>query len=89
MNKRISKTFRVIFTSLYPDFNEEETKNSEKYFNFILENFPDRSEITLLKLVFFIFSFEARKILVKDSSIPKFVKNLQSSNFCLENLVLV
>ena len=83
MNKRISKTFRVIFTSLYPDFNEEETKNSEKYFNFILENFPDRSEIVLLKVVFFIFSFEVRKIFIKDSSIPKFVRNLQSSNLSL------
>ena len=83
MDKRISKTFRVIFSSLYPDFNEEETKNSEKYFNFILENFPDRSEIALLKVVFFIFSFEARKIFIKDSSIPKFVRNLQSSNLSL------
>ena len=83
MDKRISKTFRVIFSSLYPDFNEEETKNSEKYFNFILENFPDRSEIVLLKVVFFIFSFEARKIFIKDSSIPKFVRNLQSSNLSL------
>tara|TARA_B000000565_G_scaffold178719_1_gene135503 strand:- start:180 stop:551 length:372 start_codon:yes stop_codon:yes gene_type:complete len=83
MDKRISKTFRVIFSSLYPDFNEEETKNSEKYFNFILENFPDRSEIVLLKVVFFIFSFEARKIFIKDSSIPKFVTNLQSSNISL------
>ena len=75
MDNRISKTFTVIFSSLYPDFNEEETKNSEKYFNFILENFPDRSEIVLLKVVFFIFSFEARKIFIKDSSIPKFVTN--------------
>ena len=83
MDKRISKTFRVIFSSLYPDFKEEETKNSEKYFNFILENFPDRSEIALLKVVFFIFSFEARKIFIKDSSIPKFVRNLQSSNLSL------
>jgi len=83
MDKRISKTFRVIFSSLYPDFNEEETKNSEKYFNFILENFPDRSEIVLLKVVFFIFSFKARKIFIKDSSIPKFVRNLQSSNLSL------
>jgi len=83
MDKRISKTFRVIFSSLYPDFNEEETKNSEKYFNFILENFPDRSEIVLLKVVFFIFSFEARKIFIKDSSIPKFVRNLQNSNLSL------
>ena len=83
MDKRISKTFRVIFSSLYPDFNEEETKNSEKYFNFILENFPDRSEIALLKVVFFIFSFEARKIFIKDSSIPKFVRNLQNSNLSL------
>jgi choline dehydrogenase-like flavoprotein len=83
MDNRISKTFRVIFSSLYPDFNEEETKNSEKYFNFILENFPDRSEIVLLKVVFFIFSFKARKIFIKDSSIPKFVRNLQSSNLSL------
>ncbi len=83
MDKRISKTFRVIFSSLYPDFNEEETKNSEKYFNFILENFPDRSEIALLKVVFFIFSFKARKIFIKDSSIPTFVTNLQSSNLSL------
>ena len=83
MDKKISKSFRVIFSSLYPDFNEDEIKNSEKYFNFILANFPDRSEIALLKIVLFIFSFEVRKIFIKDSSIPKFVKNLQSSNLSL------
>ena len=55
MDKRISKSFRVIFSSLYPNFNEEEAKNSEKYFNFILANFPDRSEITLLKMSFLSF----------------------------------
>ena len=83
MDKRISKSFRVIFSSLYPNFNEDETKNSEKYFNFILKNFPDRSEITLLKIVFFIFSFGVRKVFIKDKNIPKFVKNLQSSNMSL------
>ena len=83
MDKRISKSFRVIFSSLYPNFNEEEAKNSEKYFNFILANFPDRSEITLLKIVFFIFSFGIRKVFIKDKNIPKFVQNLQSSNLSL------
>ncbi len=83
MDKRISKSFRIIFSSLYPNFNEDETKNSEKYFNFILKNFPDRSEITLLKIVFFIFSFGVRKVFIKDKNIPKFVKNLQSSNMSL------
>ena len=83
MDKRISKSFRIIFSSLYPNFNEDETKNSEKYFNFILANFPDRSEITLLKAVLFIFSFGIRKIFIKDKNIPKFVKNLQSSNLSL------
>ena len=83
MDKRISKSFRIIFSSLYPNFNEDETKNSEKYFNFILANFPDRSEIILLKAVLFIFSFGIRKIFIKDKNIPKFVKNLQSSNLSL------
>ena len=83
MDKRISKSFRVIFSNLYPNFNEEEIKNSEKYFNFILVNFPDRSEIVLLKIVFFIFSFGIRKVFIKDKNIPKFVKNLQSSNLSL------
>ena len=83
MDKRISKSFRIIFSSLYPNFNEDETKNSEKYFNFILANFPDRSEIMLLKAVLFIFSFGVRKVFIKDKNIPKFVKNLQSSNLSL------
>ena len=83
MDKRISKSFRVIFSSLYTNFNEEETKNSEKYFNFILANFPDRSEIRLLKIVFFIFSFGIRRVFIKDKNIPKFVQNLQSSNLSL------
>ena len=68
---------------MYPNFNEDETKNSEKYFNFILANFPDRSEIALLKAVLFIFSFGIRKVFIKDKNIPKFVKNLQSSNLSL------
>nr|AGQ19576.1 MedDCM-OCT-S38-C2-cds46 [Candidatus Actinomarina minuta] len=83
MDKRISKSFRIIFSSLYPNFNEDERKNSEKYFNFILANFPDRSEIMLLKAVLFIFSFGVRKVFIKDKNIPKFIKNLQSSNLSL------
>ena len=71
MDKRISKSFRIIFSSLYPNFNEDETKNSEKYFNFILANFPDRSEIALLKGVLFMFSFGLRKVIIKDKNIPK------------------
>jgi len=66
MDKRISKSFRIIFSSLYPNFNEDETINSEKYFNFILANFPDRSECVLLKIVFFIFSFGIRKAFKKE-----------------------
>ena len=49
MEKRISKSFRVIFASLYPNFDENETQNSEEYFNFILKNYPDKSEIIQLK----------------------------------------
>ena len=52
MDKRISKSFKVVFTNLYPNFNEDEVKNSEKYFNFIIKNFPDRSEIIQLRIFF-------------------------------------
>ena len=45
MGKRIDKSFNTIFSSLYPNFDQEEIKNSKKYFDFIIENFPDRSEI--------------------------------------------
>ena len=48
MEKRISKSFRAIFASLYPNFDENETQNSEEYFNFILRNYPDKSEIIQL-----------------------------------------
>ena len=48
-----------------------------------LQIFPDRSEITLLKIVFFIFSFGIRKVFIKDKNIPRFVQNLQSSNLSL------
>ena len=37
MDKRISKTFKIIFSSLYPNFNEDQTKNTEKYLKNILE----------------------------------------------------
>ncbi len=83
MDKRISKSFKAVFTSLYPNFNEDEVKNSEKYFGFIIENFPDRSEIIQLKVFFYLFSFGIRKLFIKDSKIPEFIKNLQSSNLSL------
>ena len=83
MGKRIDKSFNTIFSSLYLNFDQEETKNSKKYFDFIIENFPDRSEIIQLKGFFFIFSFGLRKLFIKDSDIPEFVKNLQSSNLSI------
>ena len=83
MEKRISKSFRAIFERLYPNFDENETQNSEEYFNFILKNYPDKSEITQLKAFFVIFSFGLRKLFIKDKNIPKYINNLQSSNISL------
>ena len=83
MEKRISKSFRVIFGSLYPNFDENETQNSEEYFNFILKNYPDKSEVIQLKAFFVIFSFGLRKLFIKDKNIPKYINNLQSSNISL------
>jgi choline dehydrogenase-like flavoprotein len=83
MQKRISKSFQIIFSNLYPNFDNNEIKNSEQYFNFILKNYPDKSDIQQLKFFFFIFSLGIRKIFIKDSSIPNFINNLQSSNFAL------
>ena len=83
MEKRISKSFRAIFGRLYPNFDENETQNSEEYFNFILKNYPDKSEIIQLKAFFLIFSFGLRKLFIKDKNIPKYIKNLQSSNISL------
>jgi hypothetical protein len=89
MDKRISKSFRVIFSSLYPNFNEEETKNSEKYFNFILANFPDRSEIILLKVVFFIFSFGIRRVFIKDKNIPKVLQDPLTVRVLYTNILII
>ena len=83
MEKRISKSFRAIFASLYPNFDENETQNSEDYFNFILKNYPDKSEVIQLKAFFVIFSFGLRKLFIKDRNIPKYINNLQSSNISL------
>ena len=83
MEKRISKSFRAIFGRLYPNFDENETQNSEEYFNFILKNYPDKSEVTQLKAFFVIFSFGLRKLFIKDKNIPLYVNNLQSSNISL------
>ena len=80
MEKRISKSFRAIFGRLYPNFDENETRNSEEYFNFILKNYPDKSEVLQLKAFFVIFSFGLRKLFIKDKNIPLYVNNLQSSN---------
>ncbi len=83
MKKRISKSFNSIFSNLYPNFDQNEAKNSEEYFNFIIKNYPDKSEINQLKGFFLIFSLGIRKLFVKDKNIPKFVRNLQSSNLSL------
>ena len=83
MEKRISMSFRAIFASLYPNFDENETQNSEEYFNFILKNYPDKSEVTQLKAFFVIFSFGLRKLFIKDKNIPKYINNLQSSNISI------
>ena len=83
MQKRISKSFKIIFSKLYPNLENKEIENSELYFNFILKNYPDKSDVQQLKLFFFIFSLGLRKIFISDSSIPKFINNLQSSNISL------
>ena len=83
MEKRISKSFRAIFASLYPNFDENETQNSEEYFNFILRNYPDKSEIIQLKAFFVIFSLGLRKLFLKDKNIPKYINNLQNSNISI------
>jgi len=43
MDRRISKSFKIIFSSLYPNFNDGERENAEEYFFFILKNYPDKS----------------------------------------------
>ena len=83
MQKRISKSFKIIFSKLYPNLENNEIENSELYFNFILKNYPDKSDVQQLKLFFFTFSLGLRKIFISDSSIPKFINNLQSSNISL------
>ena len=80
MNRRISKSFRTIFKSLYPNFSESEIENSEEYFFFILSNYPDKSEIIQLKALFFIFSFKVRTLLIRDQNIANLINKLQSSN---------
>ena len=80
MNKRISKSFKTIFKSLYPNFSESEIENSEEYFFFILSNYPDKSEIIQLKALFFIFSFKVRTLLIRDQNIANLINKLQSSN---------
>jgi len=83
MEKRIVKSFRAIFLSLYPNFNAEETKNAEEYFFFILKNYPDKTEIAQLRLFLILFSFEIRKIFIKDLRIATYLKRLQKSNLML------
>jgi len=83
MEKRISMSFRAIFACLYPNFDENETQNSEEYFKFILKNYPDKSEIIQLKAFFVIFSLGLRKLFIKDKNIPKYINNLQSSNISI------
>tara|TARA_B100001059_G_scaffold3958_1_gene3300 strand:- start:4390 stop:6231 length:1842 start_codon:yes stop_codon:yes gene_type:complete len=80
VNRRISKSFKTIFKSLYPNFNESEIENSEEYFFFILSNYPDKSEIIQLKALFFIFSFKVRTLIIRDQNISNLINKLQSSN---------
>ena len=80
MNKRISKSFKLIFSSFYPNFDENEIENSESYFNFIMEKYPDRSEIFQLKIFLVMFSINLRKIFLKNSDIHSFFQKLQQSN---------
>ncbi len=80
MNRKISKSFKTIFKSLYPNFNESEIENSEEYFFFILSNYPDKSEIIQLKALFFIFSFKVRTLIIRDQNISNLINKLQSSN---------
>ena len=79
MEKRISKSFKDIFSSLYPNFNEADIKDSEEYFMFILKNYPDKSEINQLKLFLVLFSFGIRKVFLKN----KFNLNF---TFCGKNI---
>ena len=83
MDRRISKSFKIIFSSLYPNFDDAERENAEEYFFFILKNYPDKSEINQLKLFFITFSFGIRKLFIKDKNIPSFVNNLQNSSLML------
>jgi choline dehydrogenase-like flavoprotein len=80
VNRRISKSFKTIFKSLYTNFSESEIENSEEYFFFILSNYPDKSEIIQLKALFFIFSFKVRTLLIRDQNIANLINKLQSSN---------
>lgn len=80
MKEKISHSFNTIFSNLYPYLDEKERKNSENYFNFILNNYPDKSEIFQLKIFFVFFSFRVRKIFIKNSNIPKYINNLQNSD---------
>ena len=77
MNKRISKSFKLIFSSFFPNFDENEIENSENYFNFIMEKYPDRSEIFQLKIFLVMFSINLRKIFLKNSDIHSFFQKLQ------------
>ncbi len=83
MEKRIIKSYKSIFTDLYPNFNEEEIENSKEYFLFILKKYPDKSEITQLKIFLILFSFVGRKLFIKDKKISKYITNLQNSRITL------
>ena len=78
MNKRISKSFKSIYSSLYPGFGSTEVKNSEEYFFFILKNYPDKYEITQLKFFLIIFSLNIRKIFIQDKNISEYIKSYKS-----------
>ena len=82
MEKRISKSFRAIFGRLYPNFDENETQNSEEYFNFILKIILITRSNTIKALLCNILIW-FKKLFIKDKNIPKYINNLQSSNISL------
>lgn len=83
MKRRISKSFKAIFTNLYPSFSSEEIKNSEEYFFFILKNYPDKFEIVQLRIFLVVFSLKIRNLIIKDKNIAFYINKLQKSNFVL------
>ena len=83
MNKRVSKSFKSIFTNFYPNLDENECNKALDYFLFALEKFPDKSNILQLKLFLYVFSFRFRELLIKNKNVKNFFSYLQGSNILI------